>query len=222
MRAVKSLTCLAIVAASLAIALPAGAHNAAVTGVASCSDGSHLVTWTITNDVARKAMNVTATATASGTAYDVSVVTNPIPGGASTNATTVVPGGYTGTITITVVATWPDEFTKTVTATVGLPEKCTTTETTAPPTTAPPTSAPPTTGPTPTSAGVAAASIVPATARTGVAGVECGAGTLPCTGSSGTGAEVAVGLGLLVVGAGLVALRRGPARGTMTRLHHRP
>lgn len=217
MRAVKSLTCFAIVAVSLAIALPAGAHNATVTGVASCSDGSHLVTWTITNDLARKAMNVTATATASGTAYDVSVVTNPIPGGASTNATTVVPGGYTGTITITVVATWPDEFTKTVTATVGLPEKCTTTETTAPPTTAPPT-----TGPTPTSAGVAPASIVPATARTGVAGVECGPGTLPCTGSSRTGAEVAVGLGLLLAGAGLVALRRGPARGTMTRLYRRP
>ena len=211
MRAVKSLTCLAIVAASLAIALPAGAHNAAVTAVASCSEGSHLVTWTITNDVARKAMNVAATATASGTDYDVSVVTNPVPGGASTKATTVVPGDYTGAITITVVATWPDEFTRTVTATVGLPEKCTTTETTAPPTTAPPTTAPP------TSAGVGGASSVPTTAPTGVAAVECGTGTLPCTGSSGTGAEVAVGLALMLAGAGLVALRRGPARGSMTR-----
>jgi LPXTG-motif cell wall-anchored protein len=211
MRTVKSLTCLAIVAASLAIALPAGAHNAAVTGVASCSDGSHLVTWTITNDLARKAMNVTATATASGTAYDVSVVTNPVPGGASTQATSVVPGGYTGAITITVVATWPDEFTKTVTATVGLPDQCTTTETTVPPTTVPPTTVPPTTAP-PTSVGVAPSSIVPTTAPAGVAGVECGPGTLPCTGSSDTGAEVAVGLGLLVAGAGLVALRRRPAR----------
>src|SRR5256885_1898108 len=100
MRALKALTCLAIVAASLAIAVPAGAHTAAVTGVASCSDGSHVVTWTITNNLLKKEMSVDATSAVSGVAYDVSVVTNPVPGGASTKATTVVPGGVTGTIEI--------------------------------------------------------------------------------------------------------------------------
>jgi LPXTG-motif cell wall-anchored protein len=200
MRLAKCLSCLAIVAGSLAIAAPAGAHTAAVTGVASCSDGSHLVTWTITNNLAHKAMGVSATATASGVAYDVSVVTNPVPGGASTKATTVVPGGVTGSIVITVVATWTDEFTRTVTATVDLPDKCATTTT----------SAPPTTGTTPGS--VLGVSSVPTTAPTSVAGVECGPTTLACTGSSETGSEVTLGLGLLAAGAGLIALKRRPAR----------
>jgi LPXTG-motif cell wall-anchored protein len=207
-RVVKSLTFLAIVAASFAIAVPAGAHPATVTGVASCSDGAHLVTWTITNGLAKKPMTVTATSIAEGVVYNVSVVTNPVPGGGSTEATTVVPGGVTGAITITVVGTWPDGFSRTVTATVGLPDKCTPTETTAPPTTAPPTTAP-----TQVSAGGTASSI--ATTTTAVAGVSeitCGPSTLACTGSSDTGTAVAVGLGLVIAGAGLVALRRRPAR----------
>ena len=203
MRGVKSLVLLAIVAASFAIAVPAGAHRAMVTGVASCSDGSHLVTWTITNEQTKLPMTVTATSIAEGVAYDVSVVTNPVPAGGSTQATTVVPGGVTGSITITVVARWPDGFTITVTATVELPDKCTPTETTVPPTTM--------LAPAVTSApAVAGVSSAPTT--TAVAGVECGPGTLACTGSSDTGAAVAVGLGLVIAGAGLVALRRRPAR----------
>jgi LPXTG-motif cell wall-anchored protein len=205
MRVVKSLAGLAIVAASLAIAVPAGAHNANVTGVASCSNGSHLVTWTITNDLAKKPMSVSATSVAEGVAYDVSVVTNPVPGGGSTEATTVVPGEVTGTITITVVGTWPDDFSRTVTATVGLPDKCTPTETTVPPTTVPPTIATTTTA-------VAGVTSTLGPTTTAVAGVECGPDTLACTGSSDTGAAVAVGLGLVAAGAGLVALRRRPAR----------
>jgi hypothetical protein len=208
MRLAKCLSCLAIVAASLAIAVPAGAHTAAVTGTASCSDGSHLVTWTITNNLAKKAMGVSATATASGVAYDVSVVTNPVPGGASTKATTVVPGGVTGSIEITVVATWTDEFTRTVTATVALPVKCATTTTSAPPTTTTPTTATPTTTP----GSVGGVSSAPTTSPGSVAGVECGPGTLACTGSSGTGSEVTLGLGLLAAGAALLALKRRPAR----------
>jgi LPXTG-motif cell wall-anchored protein len=204
MRALKSLACLAIVAASFAIAAPAGAHRAMVTGVASCSDGAHLLTWTITNDQTHKPMTVTASSIAEGVAYDVSVVTNPVPAGGSTKATTVVPGGITGSITITVVGTWPDGFTRTVTATVALPEKCIPTETTAPPTTTPPTNA------TTTSVGGVTSTLGPTT--TAVAGVECGPSTLACTGSSGTGSTVAVGLGLVAAGAGLVALRRRPAR----------
>jgi LPXTG-motif cell wall-anchored protein len=212
MRLLKSFTCLAIVAAFLAFAVPAGAHMAEVTGVASCSDGAHLVTWTITNNHLHKATTVTASASAEGVAYDVSVVTNPIPADSSTEATTVVPGGVTGTVTITVVATWSDEFTRTVTATVGLPHRCSTTETTAPPTTVPPTTVPPTTAPTPTSVGISPSTIVPTTAPSGVAGVESGPATLANTGSSDSGAAVVVGLGLMVAGAGLVALKRRPAR----------
>jgi LPXTG-motif cell wall-anchored protein len=202
MRVVKSLACLAVVAASLAVAAPAGAHHAMVTGVASCSDGSHLVTWTITNDIVKKPMTVTATSNAEGVAYDVSVVTNPVPGDGSTQATTVVPGGVTGSITITVVSTWPDGFTRTVTATAGLPDKCTAETTTSPPTTAP----------TPVTAGGTTSPLVTTTTVVaGVSKIECGPTTLACTGSSDTGTTVAVGLGLVIAGAGLVALRRRPA-----------
>ncbi|HEX4493003.1 MAG TPA: hypothetical protein VH914_17490 [Acidimicrobiia bacterium] len=205
MRTVKTLTGLAIVAVSLAIAIPAGAHTFAVTGSASCSDGSHLVTWSITNDLPRKDMNVSATAEAAGTAYDVSVVTNPVPGGGTTSATTVVPGAVTGDITITVVATWPDEFTRTETATVGLPTACSTTTSTTPPTTV--------TSPTstvPQSVEGVSTSVVPSTTTpTGVEAAECGPGELACTGSD-TGTPVAVGFGLLVVGAAMIAIRRRP------------
>jgi LPXTG-motif cell wall-anchored protein len=207
MRALKSLTFLAILAAFFAFAAPAGAHTTDVTGVAVCSDGAHLVTWTITNNYT-KAM--TATASAEGVAYDVSGLTNPVPGDTSTHATSVVPGGVTGAITITVHATWTDGVKRTATATVDLPVDCSPTVTTSPPTTVPPTTVPPTTAP-PTSVGVSPSTITPTTAPVGVGGVESGPG-LASTGSSDTGAAVAVGLGLMVAGAGLVALKRRPAR----------
>jgi hypothetical protein len=204
MRTVKTLTCLAIVAVSLAIAIPAGAHYAAITGVATCSDGSHLVTWSITNGLETKAMTTDATADVAGVAYDVSVVTNPVPGGATTSATTVVPGNVTGDVVITVVATWPDEFTRTETATVNLSTACSTSTTTAPPATTAPTSTVP--------RSVEGVSSVPSTTTpTAVGAEECGPGELACTGSN-TGTEMAVGFGLLMMGAALIAMKRRPAR----------
>jgi hypothetical protein len=205
MRTVKTLTGLAIVAVSLAIAIPAGAHTFGVTGTATCSDGSHLVTWSITNGLEKKAMTITATAEAAGVTYDVAIVTNPVPGAATTQATTVVPGGVTGDVVITVVATWPDEFTRTETATVALPDACSTTTSTSPDTTMP---APTSTVPR----SVEGVSSVPSTTTpTAVGAEECGPGELACTGSN-TGTEMAVGFGLLMMGAGLIALKRRPAR----------
>ena len=197
MRTVKTLTCLAIFAGMLAIAAPAGAHTAAVSGSAVCSDGSHLVTWSITNDLPKKAMSVTATAESGGVSYGVDIVTNPVPGGATTKATTVVPGSVTGDVTISVVATWPDEFTRTVTATVSLPEKCATTTTTAAPTTTVPQSV----------EGVSTSVVPSTTAPTGVAPAQCGPGELACTGSE-TGTGAMVGFGFLLVGAALIAFKR--------------
>ena len=58
MKALKSFTCLGILAAFFAFAAPAGAHRLMVTGTTVCSDGTHVVTWTITNDHQSKAMTV--------------------------------------------------------------------------------------------------------------------------------------------------------------------
>jgi len=205
MRTVKTLTFIAILAGSLAIAIPAGAHTAGVTGSAECSDGSHLVTWSITNGLPKKAMGVTATAEAAGNPYDVSLATNPVPGGATVSATTIVPGDVVGDVTITVVATWPDEFTRTITATVALPEACSTSTTTGPPTSVT------TVTTVPQSVEGVSTSLVPTSAPTGVAPAECGPGELACTGSD-SGRTAAVGFGFLIVGAGLIAVKRRPAR----------
>jgi LPXTG-motif cell wall-anchored protein len=205
MRTVKTLTGLAIVAVSMVLALPAGAHTAGVTGTAVCSDGSHLVTWSITNDLANRPMNITATAEAASVAYDVTGVTNPVAGGATATATTTVPGDVTGDVTITVIATWTDGFTRTETATVGLPTTCATTTTTAAPTTTAPTTT------VPGSVLGVSTSIVPTTTTpTGVEAAQCGPTTLACTGSD-SGTPVAVGFGMLIVGAGLIALKRRPS-----------
>jgi LPXTG-motif cell wall-anchored protein len=212
MRTLKILAGLAIVAGSLAIALPAGAHTDSVTGTASCSDGSHLVTWSITNLLATRTMTVTATAEASGVTYAVSGIQNPVAGGGNTDATTVVPGGITGSVTITVNATWNDGFMRTETATVALPTSCSTSTTTAAPTTTtPPTTTAPTTTVPQSVEGVSTSVAPTTTAPTGVLAAQCGPDTLACTGSD-TGTPAAVGFGLLVVGAGLVALKRRPSR----------
>jgi LPXTG-motif cell wall-anchored protein len=205
MRTVKTLTCLAIVALSLAIALPAGAHTAGVSGTASCSNGSHVVTWSITNDLAQRPMNVTATAEAGGVAYDVSGVTNPIAGGATASATTVVPGDVTADVVITVIATWTDGFTRTESATVALPTKCAVTTTTTS------TTMPPTTVTTVPQSVLGVSTLAPTTTTpTGVEAAQCGPATLACTGSD-SGTPVAVGFGMVLVGAGLVALKRRPS-----------
>jgi len=112
-------------------ATPALAHNATVTGAASCATaaGSYTVTWTITND-----FNETETATVNSvtggltTLSATTVTISPGSTSALTQATITqtLPATTTGTVTIKVGSTWPQPspFSQNNSASVTLPTGC--------------------------------------------------------------------------------------------------
>ena len=142
------------VAALLGFAAPAYAHHPVLSGFTTCSDGVHVVHWSIGNSEANATMNIqTATATIGAQSYAVTGYSTPVGDSGTTSATTLVPGGTTGTITLTVNAVWSDNFTDTQSTSVDLISNCSTTTTAAPSTTqAPTTTAAPTTLPPTTQA----------------------------------------------------------------------
>jgi LPXTG-motif cell wall-anchored protein len=117
-----------IAAGVFALAAPASAHNSAVSGSTSCSDGSHVVNWTIGNDDPLS-MNIDSASAAIGAqSYAVTGYANPVSQ-AGTTASTIVPGGTNGTIVLTVHVTWTDHYSMTATAQVALQSNCSTTTT---------------------------------------------------------------------------------------------
>jgi LPXTG-motif cell wall-anchored protein len=116
-----------IAAGVFALAAPASAHNAAVSGSTSCSDGAHVVTWSIGNDWPTPMTIASATAVVGGQSYAVTGYANPVSM-TGTTATSVVPGGVSGTIVLTVHVTWSD-WAQTPTASVDLLSNCSTTTT---------------------------------------------------------------------------------------------
>lgn len=187
----------------LGAALPAAAHRPIPAGSTECADGAQLVTWRIGNSHPRFAMTiVSARAALDGAQWPVTGYTSPVAPLDATTATTTLPGALTGSLVLTVIARWPDQFRATRTATVELAGDCA-----PPPTTSPPTSSPPTSSP-PTSRGVSSASVVPTStaARAGAAATTTPP-QLPNTGGP-AGALIALGLGVLVLGAATLAARR--------------
>jgi LPXTG-motif cell wall-anchored protein len=123
-----------------AAATPAYAHHSVLSGETSCSDGEHVVTWTIqAMSVVDLPMTiVSATATNNGSTYDVTGYTSPVEDEQTTTATSVLPEGSTGDVTLHVYVTWPDDVDYTDQTTVTLETDChpaTTTTTEAPTTT---------------------------------------------------------------------------------------
>jgi LPXTG-motif cell wall-anchored protein len=110
-----------------ALAAPASAHNAAVSGTTSCSDGTHVVHWTIGNDWPTPMTIASATAKIGNQSYAVTGYANPVSM-AGTTATSVVPGGTSGTITLSLHVTWSD-YQQSPTASVVLLSNCSTTTT---------------------------------------------------------------------------------------------
>ena len=75
----------------IALSAPASAHQSVLSGTTVCSDGSHVVSWTIGNDW-NTAMTITdAHATLGGQTYAVTGYTSPVFNGAPTHATSTLP-----------------------------------------------------------------------------------------------------------------------------------
>jgi LPXTG-motif cell wall-anchored protein len=150
---------LSVAAAVVAIgvfttAAPAYAHHSVSSGSTECSDGEHVVTWTIQAvSVVDLPMTIeSATATNNDATYAVTGYTSPVDNGATTTATSVLPAGSTGTVTLQVHSTWSDDVEYTDQTSVELEDNCmpaSTTTTEAPTTTT--TEAPTTTTEAPTS-----------------------------------------------------------------------
>jgi LPXTG-motif cell wall-anchored protein len=128
-----------VAAAVLSTAAPAYAHHSVLSGSTECSDGEHVVTWSIQAvSVVHLPMTIeSASATNNGTTYSVTGYTSPVTDGETTYATTVLPAGSTGTVTLHVHSTWPDNVEYTDETSVELVTDCQpgTTTTTAAPTT---------------------------------------------------------------------------------------
>jgi LPXTG-motif cell wall-anchored protein len=101
----------AVVAAGvLTTAAPAYAHHSVLSGSTVCSDGEHVVTWTIqAMSVVDLPMTIdSASASNNGSTYAVTGYTSPVPDEQTTTATTVLPAGSTGTVTLYVHSSWSD------------------------------------------------------------------------------------------------------------------
>ncbi len=122
-------------------AISASAWHPVLSGQTVCTDGEHVVTWTIENSETSPSSPMTiasAVADVGATDYPVTGYTSPVPGAGSTPAQTIIPGSVSGTVVLTVFATWTNGEQATRTTSVVLDENCvppTTTTTEAPTTT---------------------------------------------------------------------------------------
>ncbi len=106
-------------------ALPAWAHHPVLSGTTACSDGDHVISWTIGNSESGWVMHIdTATAVLGSQSFAVTGYSPNVAKLGSTSATSTLPGGSTGTVTLTVKATWTDGTTATRSGTVTLSSQC--------------------------------------------------------------------------------------------------
>jgi LPXTG-motif cell wall-anchored protein len=108
-------------------AAPAYAHHSVLSGSTECSDGEHVVTWTIEN-ISGVNLPMTidaASATNDGDNHTVTGYTSPVPDSDTTSATSVLPGGSTGDVTLHVEVSWPDDYTWSGDTSVELEHDCT-------------------------------------------------------------------------------------------------
>ncbi len=190
--------------ALIAGALPASAAQLSLSGTVTCSDGSHVITWTIVND-SSNTVTITSIFTAKDPlSYDVTGYTSPLAPGTTTHGTTVIPGSSTGVVDLYVNETW-DESQGSDRASLDLGDPCgtATTTTTSTVVTTTTTVAPTTTTLAKTTTTVAAAgSTVPATVAP--ATTVAPTAQLPRTGGSGTPGAIAGTATLALGGLALV------------------
>jgi len=103
---------------------PASAHAALLSGSTVCSDGTHVVNWSIGNDWPTPMTITSASATLNGQSYAVVGYTSPVYSGSPTSAISTLPGGSIGSVTLTVNSSWPDGVTHTRSTSVALEHNC--------------------------------------------------------------------------------------------------
>jgi hypothetical protein len=190
-------------------AVPASAHTLAIVGTTTCSDGAHVVTFTLSNDFSTTMTVTNATASINGTTYPIVADGTTVSPTSSITASVTIPGPVTGTVDATAHGTWPDGVNHTVTTTVPLVMDCSETTTTTSTTTTSTTEAPTTStsGVSNTIAGVTTTTqsggVSPTEAGATTTSAASGAAALPFTGSS-SGPWAVAGLVALVLGAVLV------------------
>ena len=123
------------------LALPAWAHHPVLDGQTTCTNGDHVITWSIGNsqpDLEMTIASATASLDGTTTTYAVTGYVSPVAVSGTTSASSTVPGSTLGTVTLTVTGTWSDNSLTTRTTSVSLGAACpeeTTTTTVAPTTT---------------------------------------------------------------------------------------
>jgi hypothetical protein len=112
----------------VAAVTPAFAHTPQLSGRTVCSNGSHVVTWSIGNDFNLPMTITSATATRGNSSYPVTGYHATVGASGSpshaTPARTVVPASATGLVTLRVHVRWSDGFTKTGSTSVRLIGPC--------------------------------------------------------------------------------------------------
>ena len=195
-RAVVSAASLATIAIFvIATALPAWAHFPVLSGETVCSNGDHVITWSIGNSETNRAMHIeSATATQGAQSFGVSGYTVDVAAAGATTATTTVPGSVTGTVTLTVEAHWSDGVDATRTTTVTLSSDCTpvTTTTTSTTTSTSTTTEAPTTTTT-TEAPTTSTTAAPATSTTIAATTTSLPTTISTEGITATSSTIVAG-----------------------------
>ncbi len=221
-----------VVCGVLAIGVPAWAHHPVLSGETVCSDGTHVITWSIGNSETDKVMTIASASASDGThIFAVTGYSGTVGPSGSTSATTTVAGGVAGTVTLTVTGTWPDGVTATRQTSVALIESCgpsatSTTQTTSTTISAETSTLPvstttitdagwtSTTNDATTSTSLAlegTTSLAPSTTTSSPSTIVAPSGTLPFTGGSFYGLA-AVGVSCVVAGAlALIRRRRNTA-----------
>ncbi len=112
----------------VAAVTPAFAHTPLLSGRTVCSNGSHVVTWSIGNDFNLPMTITSATATLGGASYGVTGYHANVGASGSpshsTPAKTVLPAGATGNVILRVRVRWSDGFTKSGSTSVRLIGPC--------------------------------------------------------------------------------------------------
>jgi len=97
-----------VVAILVGLAAPGFACDAIITATNVCSNGNHVITWTISSDRTDLEMDIAhALSSINGTYYPTTSWASVVLPGGSTTATTTVPDSVVGELTINVYVSWP-------------------------------------------------------------------------------------------------------------------